>query len=217
LPFVSLAEQWREIEAGLPADWARIRLELVVAEDERADRAAIVLGPLTPGRTGAHFRLDVERGRGLERVLDRLDGEGIRGRLDLAEAVETERAEPPARPVAAPRTILLTAQWDELVRRLPPDWSDLYAEIELHSSDFLERGALLLAPVNPARYGGPLAFRFRCAREKGYGVAAVMARRCLERLDAERITGTVQPLRVLAHTALAATQGPVWRVGGRSV
>lgn len=210
---MSLAEQWREIRAGLPPDRAGIRLELVVADDERADRAAIVLGPITPGRTGSRFRLEVGRGRDPERVLARLDDEGIGGRLQL---VETERAELTAAG-GPPRTIPLTAQWDELVQRLPPDWSDLYAEIELDSSDFLERGALLLAPVNPARYGGPLGFRFRCARAKGYGVAAVMARRCLERLDAERITGTVRLLRVLAHTGLVATQGPVWRVGGRSV
>jgi hypothetical protein len=213
LRFVSLAEEWRQIRAGLPPEWTGI-LELVVADDERADRAAIGLGPFTPGRTGARFRLHVERGRDPARVLARLDDEGIGGRLELVDA---ERAEPPARPLAPPRTVPLTAQWDELVRRLPPDWSDLYAEIELDSSDFLERGALLLAPVNPARYGGPLGFRFRCAKDKGYGAAAVMARRCLERLDGERITGTVRPLRVLARTALVATQGPVWRVDGRSV
>jgi hypothetical protein len=214
LPFVSLAEQWREIRAGLPLDRAGTRLELVVADDRRADRAATVLGPLTPGRTGPRFRLEVGRGRDPERVLARLDDEGIGGRLRL---VETEEAEPAARPAVPPRTIPLTAQWDELVSRLPPDWSDLYAEIELGSSDFLERGALLLAPVNPARYGGALVLRFRCAKDKGYGVAAGMARRCLERLDAERITGKVRPLRVLARTGLVATQGPVWRIGGRSV
>ena len=214
MPFVSLAEQWREIRAGLRPESAGIRLDLALADDERADRAATVLGPLTPGRAGSRFRLEIERGRDPARVLARLDDEGIGGSLQL---VETERAEPAIRLAAAPRTISLTKQWDELVRRLPPDWSDLYAEIELDSSDFLERGALLLAPVNPSRYGGPLALRFRCARDKGYGVAAVMARRCLERLDGERITGTVRPLRVLARTALVATQGPVWRVGGRSV
>jgi hypothetical protein len=27
----------------------------------------------------------------------------------------------------------------------------------------------------------------------------------------------VRPLRVLARTGLVATQGPVWRIGGRSV
>jgi hypothetical protein len=44
-----------------------------------------------------------------------------------------------------------------------------------------------------------------------------MARRCLERLDEQSITGRLRPLRVLSDTHLAATQGPVWYVGGRSV
>ena len=59
--------------------------------------------------------------------------------------------------------------------------------------------------------------RFRCARVRGYGVSAEMARRCLERLDRERITGRVRALRVLSDTHHAATQGPVWYVGGKSV
>jgi hypothetical protein len=111
----------------------------------------------------------------------------------------------------------LAGSWDALVRRLPPDWSDLYAEVELDSTDYVERGALLLAPVNPARYGGAATFRFRCASSAGYGVAAGMARRSLERLDEEGITGSVRALRVLSDTSSAFTQGPVWRVDGHSV
>lgn len=213
---VTLAEQWREIEARLPRGWATAQVTLIVAEDERVDDAALLLGPLTPGRTGSSFRLQIRRGFDAGRVLGRLDEEGIRGRLDLVASDEPTAAvaEAHARPE---RTRKLTEQWDELVGRLPVDWSDLYAEIELDSSDFLQRGALLLAPVNPARYGGPSTLRFRAARVSGYGVAAAMARRCLERLDAERITGRVRMLRVLSATSHVATQGPVWRVGGRSV
>ncbi|MGH3036015.1 MAG: hypothetical protein ACRDMU_02445, partial [Gaiellaceae bacterium] len=111
----------------------------------------------------------------------------------------------------------LAGAWDELVRRLPPDWSDLYAEVELDSSDYLERGALLLAPVNPDRYDGATTFRFRCASRKGYGAAPGMARRALERLDEEGITGRLRALRVLSDTSSVFTQGPVWRVDGRSV
>jgi hypothetical protein len=44
-----------------------------------------------------------------------------------------------------------------------------------------------------------------------------MARRCLERLDEESITGRLRLLRVLSDTHHAATQGPVWLVGRRSV
>src|SRR5205809_633187 len=111
------------------------------------------------------------------------------------------------------RAVKLAEQWDELVGEFPPDWSDLYAEVQLDSSDFLQRGALLLAPVNPARHDGPTTLRFRAARLSGYGVAASMARRSLERLDREHITGRLRILQVLSATSHVATQGPVWRVG----
>jgi hypothetical protein len=209
---VTLAEQWREIAAGLPEDSISARLKLTVAEDERADEAALMLAPFAPGRAGSTFRLTVRRSADPARVLRRLDAAGIRGRLDLLGAEEpTSRPEPPE------RSRPLAEQWDELASRLPPDWSDVYAEVELNSSDFLQRGALLLSPVNPAHYGGPTTMRFRVARSAGYGAAPSMARRSLERLDGERITGHLRFLRVLSATSHVATQGPVWRVGGRSV
>jgi hypothetical protein len=210
---VKLVEQWHEIEAGLPENWSGVELTFVVAEDERADQAALILAPFAPGRAGSSFRLHVRRGQDPARVLRRLDHNGIRGRVDLvgaeAPAPEQTRAPKRERPLAE--------QWDELVGKLPSDWSDVYAEVELNSSDFLQRGALLLAPVNPARYDGPTTLRFRAARVSGYGVAASMARRCLERLDREHITGHLRILNVLSATSHVATQGPVWRVGGRAV
>jgi hypothetical protein len=221
---MALAERADEILRGLPRDWSRARIEVTVEEPEQVDRAALILSPATPGRAGATFRLHVHDGTEgiaptpemLRRVLRRLDAEGIRGRIKLA-GHEERAAGAPARPRRTERRRALATQWDALVERLPPDWSDAYAEIELDSTDFLERGALLLAPVNPARYGGPASFRFRAARNKGYGTAAEMVRRCLERLDAEGITGRVRLLRVLSDTHLVSTQGPVWLVGGRSV
>ena len=74
-----------------------------------------------------------------------------------------------------------------------------------------------MSPVNPARYGGALAFRFRCARKAGYGASPEMVRRCLERLDENDIRGAVKILRALSDTHLVATQGPVWYVEGKSV
>jgi hypothetical protein len=213
---VTLAEQWSEIAGRLPGDWRSARVTLAVAEDERADQAALMLAPLSPGRTGSAFRLTVRGGAGPARIFRRLDAEGIRGRLDLVAAQEAEAVATTAE-TAPERARPLAAQWDELMTRLPPDWSDLYAAVELESSDYLQRGALLLAPVNPAHYGGPTTLRFRVAREAGYGTAASMAKRCLERLDEEGITGRFRILRVLSATRHAATQGPVWRVGGRSV
>ena len=212
---MKLADQWKEIEAALPGGWSSARLSLSVAEDADPDRAALILASLNPGRTGSSFRLDVTPWRSPEGILRRLDHEGIRGRIDLVDK-EVRTAEPaPARPVHLHP--LLARQWAEITADLPPDWSDVYAEIELASSDFIARAALLLAPVNPARYDGPTVFRFRSASTTGYGTAPEMVQRCMERLDAERITGSLRTLRVLSHTNHAFTQGPVWRVGGRSV
>jgi hypothetical protein len=221
---VALAERCDEILRGLPRGWSLAHLELTVDRQEDADRAALILAPATPGRTGRSFHFYVHGGgEGLaptpelvRRVLERLDEEGIAGQLELVhEEPVPAAAAPTRRSERAPRP--LAAQWDELTQRLPPDWSDLYAEIELDSSDFLDRGALLLAPVNPAHYGGPHTLRFRGARVRGYGAAAEMVRRCFERLDREHITGTVRVLRVLSDTHHVATQGPVWYVGGKSV
>jgi hypothetical protein len=222
---VALAERFDEILRGLPRGWSLAHLGLTLDEPEEADRAALILAPATPGRTGGSFQFYVHGGReGLaptpeivRRVLGRLDDEGIKGRLKVVSQESAPSAAPVQRREREARHRTLSAQWDELLQRLPPDWSDLYAEIELDSSDFLDRGALLLAPVNPALFGGPFTFRFRCARVQGYGVAPEMARRCLERLDAERITGTLRALRVLSETQHVATQGPVWYVGGKSV
>jgi hypothetical protein len=211
-----LVEQWKEIEGGLQQGWPEATLSVTLAEDGDADRAALILASFAPGRTGPSFRFDVRPDRSPERILARLDQEGFRGLVDLVgttvRAVKTAPAE------ATPsRVAPLARQWDELVADLPPDWSEVYAEIELFSSDFVSRAALLTAPLNPANFGATTALRFRSASQTGYGTAAQMVRRCLERLDAEGITGTVRALRVLSHTSHAFTQGPVWRVGSRSV
>jgi hypothetical protein len=222
---MALAERVDEMLRGLPRDWSRARIEVTIEEPEEVDRAALILAPATPGRAGATFRLHVHHGtEGLgptpelvRRVLGRLDAGGIRGRIKLA-GHEVRSADAPAPARGSTRRRTLAAQWDALLEQLPRDWSDAYAEIQLDSTDFLERTALLLAPLNPARSADLTAsFRFRAARNKGYGTAAEMVRRCLERLDAEGLTGRVRLLRVLCDTHLVSTQGPVWLVGGRSV
>lgn len=216
---MALADRVDEILRGLPRDWERARLELTVDDEAEADRAAVILAPATPGRSGRAFRLHVGGGLAsptlVRRVLARLDEDGIRARLVLVD--HEARAAAAGAAAAAPVREQLAEAWDALVRRLPPDWTDLYAEVELDSTDYLDRGALLLAPVNPARYGEASTFRFRAARRKGYGAAPGMARRSLERLDEEGIGGRLRALRVLSDSSSVFTQGPVWRVGGRSV
>ena len=212
-----IANQWRAIEHGLPAGWGEARLRLKVADDAEAARAAALLGPANATRRGMVIWIHVSRVGGgavpdlIVRLLGRLDREGIEGELELVDVAEGSA------PALARKLPTLVEQWDALAAGLPEDWSDLWLEIELTSSDHLERGALLLAPVNPSRAGKRLAFRFRVARLFGYGASPEMMHRCQERLDGEGINGTLRILRALSDTKPVSTQGPVWYVGGRSV
>ena len=79
------------------------------------------------------------------------------------------------------------------------------------------RAALLGAPLNPTRVPDAIALRFRVSGKQGYGASPLMVRRCLERMDAEGIAGRVTVLHALSETENAVTQGPVWRLAGRSV
>jgi hypothetical protein len=222
---VTLGRQWRRIQAKLPEDWVQARLGLAVTHPRQTERAAALLAPLTPGRSGNLVRFEVVR-RGhpqspaaVERALGRLDEERIRGTLELAGAEAVPPADITASPAAAPAAadVPLVDAWDALVADLPEDWSDVYAEIMLTSSDDLDPAALELAPINPARFGPAIGFRFRCARTFGYGAAPVMVRRSFERLDERGIGGTVCILRVLSDTKPVGTQGPVWYVSGKVV
>lgn len=214
---VRVAEQFRELESRLPADWADARLVLNVEDAGRAERAASLLTPFAPGRVGGQVRFSVSRRGGrldqARRLLERIDREGITGTLELVTssldvpevAADVRVSWPPA-----------AEQWDAAVAALPEDWTDLYAQIELASSDFLDQGALLMGAVNPARYGDSAGFRFRVGTY-GYGAAPGMARRCLERLDEAGINARVEILHALSDTKPVLTQGPVWYLEGKAV
>jgi hypothetical protein len=212
---VKLEDQWREIEAELQADWVAARLDVVVETASERPRAAALLGPANPGRMGNALRVEARRGgggigpEGLRRLFRRLDEARIWSSLRLVDV--TRAAEVEERAGASP-----AEGWDALLATLPPDWSDLHVELRLHSSDHLDRAALLCAPLNPTRAEG-LAFRCRVARRFGYGASPEMVRRCMERLHAERIPADLDLLRILSETDNVATQGPVFRVGGKSV
>jgi hypothetical protein len=213
---MGLVEQWRRIQAELPSDWEEARLAVTVPREDQRSRAAALLGPASPGRLGDELRFSVQRsgtGVGPDRaasLLGKLDEERIRGSLTLLESLERQPRE------EAPRESL-AAGWAEALDALPEDWSDLYAELALTSSDHLDRGALLLAPLNPTRVPDRVALRVRAARRFGYGASPGMVARCLERLDEGGIPGRLAILHVLSDTHNVATQGPVWRVGGRAV
>lgn len=213
---VRLVDRFNEIERELPANWAEATLVLAVSNEAQSDRAAALLGPANPGRRGKSVRFTTARRGGsvapdgLRRLLRRLDDEGIGGALELVRATEAPASELRKRES-------LRDQWKRGLGNLPADWSDIYAEVRFSSTDYVERGALLLAPVNPARAGGTATLRFRSAHHFGYGVSPEMAARCFERCDEDGITGEVEILRALSDTNPVGTQGPVWLVGGRAV
>jgi hypothetical protein len=212
---VALVAGFRALLRELPDDWADARFALKMSDPERAARAAGLLGGIGAGRHNDTVRFTAQRGSGhgpdvVARALGRVDAARLTGELELVSSGSAE-------PVTELRRPTLAAAWDAAVGDLPRDWSDVYAELELTSSDHLERAALLAAPLNPARTGARPGFRFRVARALGYGAAPQMVRRCLERLDAAGIRGEVRIVHSLSDTKHWATQGPVWYVGGKPV
>jgi hypothetical protein len=213
---VQLADQWTDIERSLDPSWQDARLALTVEDEAHAERAAHLLAPAMPGRSGRTIRIFCTRGgagvgpEAFRRMLRRLDEEGIGGTLELISSGDA-----PTEPATSRAS--LAASWNAALERLPADWSDLYGEVELTSTDHLERAALLLAPLNPARVGGVPGYRFRCARSFGYGASPEMAQRCFERLDENGIPGQARIVHALSDTHPVGTQGPVWHLGGRTI
>ena len=212
---MALADDFRALLEELPKDWDEASILVRFTDEDHARRAASLLLSLNPGHYDGVVRFVVSRRatplpelalRGLRRV----DSARLGGELALVSSTGSA-------PVPEAARTTLAAAWDAEVAALPPDWSDVYAELQLRSTDNLEQGALLAAPINPARVDERPAFRFRCARNFGYGAAPGMVRRCLERLDGADIRGEVHILRSLSDTKPWATQGPVWYVGGRPV
>jgi hypothetical protein len=211
---MALAAQWSETEAGLGESWTEAQLRLHLDKPETAARATALLGPLNPARAGDTVTLHVTRGgaNAIRRALERLDREKVRGKLELAAVTE---ADPEV--LAVEDLPTLADAWDALVETLPSDWSDVYVELALGSSDYIARASLRLTPVNARRWEGPPALRFRVARHSGYGAAPEMARRSLVRCDEDDIVGELRLLRVLSSTVHVQTQGPVWHIAGKTV
>jgi hypothetical protein len=214
---MALAADWQDAEAALPAGWVEARIELQLETAGEADRALALLAPLQPLRSEAGISMRIARGgsgpsaEGLRRALARLDSERLHGRLSVPSVEEREPA------AEAPPDLSLPECWDAALAELPADWSALLGEIELSSSDWVEPGALLLAPVNPLRIGLSSRLQFRSASHFGFGASAGMVRRCLERCDDAGMRGSVRVLRVLSDTRPVGTQGPVWQIDGRMV
>ena len=132
-------------------------------------------------------------------------------RLVSAGEAEARRAR-----VERPR---LADAWAAAVATLPPDWSDLHAELELTSTDQLERAALLLAPLNPTRFGGTRRCdsASRAGSGTGHRPGWCAAASSASTKKAKASPASFRILRVLSDTDPVSTQGPVWYVEGKAV
>jgi hypothetical protein len=212
-----LVDDWKRLGSELPADWSSTELKLQTKDRSTADLTARLLGPAQSYRVGAdvvHFRVARDGSApspdGIQRLLRKLDERRIVATLSLVSAAAASRPVEPAHES-------LVASWDAELAKLPADWTDLVAELELDSSDYVERASLLCVPMNLRRDGMRSALRFRAASRFGYGASPGMVRRCLERCDAEAIRGRVRAIQVLSDTRPVATQGPVWLQAGKTV
>jgi hypothetical protein len=214
---MALAADWQEAQAALPDGWTEARVQLTLETAADSDRTLALLAPLQPLATASGISMRITRqgsgpsAEGLRRALGRLDGERLHGTLSVVSVEERE-----AEPVAEPE-LSLSESWDAALAGLPADWSDLLGEVELSSSDWVEPGALRLAPINPLRIGSTSRLQFRSASRFGYGASPGMVRRCLLRCEAAGMRGEVRVLRVLSDTRPVGTQGPVWQIDGRMV
>ncbi len=187
-------------------------MRLALKDRATADRAAAMLGPAGAYRAAPTVLLfEVARDGSATSPdnLTRLLRKVPRGALSLSGSQADEQ-------VAPQRAItLLTASWDRAIAGLPADWSHIYVELTLTSTDFIEPASVLCIQCNPRRDGTRAALRFRCARVHGYGVSPEMARRCLERCDAANIAGSISVLRAMSGSRHAGPQGPVWLENGK--
>ena len=210
---MTVAEQWKRIGSELPHGWTRADLRLQLPDREAANRAAATLGPASPFRAEpTMLRFSVARDgsavgpENAVRLLSRIP----RGTLTLEGAHAAPKPEPTPE-------LSLVESWDAAIDGLPADWSDAMLGLEFPSTDYIEPAAVLCIQANPRRDGDRAAFRFRTAPRAGYGVAPAMARRCLERCDAQGIRGSVHVLWALSHTDLVGTQGPSFILDGQTV
>ena len=214
---MTLVDQWNIIERGLDPRWSDAQVMLSVENSAHTARAATLLAPAGPVKTGAALRFYVSHsGAGVgpeavRRMLGRIAAEGISGALELVGSSESSPAPAAVEPTS------LAAGWDAAVAVLPADWSDLLCELSLTSSDYLDVTALHIGPLNPLRGPAGMTFRFRVAQTFGYGASPGMVRRCLQRVDAAGIPGSVRVLRLMSDSHPVGIQGPVWYVGGKAV
>jgi hypothetical protein len=212
-----LADQLQTLGSELPEAWQTLELDLRLEQLDEVDEAARLLGPAQPYRpepTVLRFRAardgTAPSTDGIQRLLRRIDARRIHGQLSLATVVGRSAPAPPVEQS-------LVAAWEAAEHTLPSDWSHALGELELRSTDYVERASLLCVPMNLRRVEDTTRLRFRVASSFGYGASREMVRRCLARCDADRIRGTVRILHAVSDADSVGTQGPVWLLSGTTV
>ena len=84
----------------------------------------------------------------------------------------------------------LVEQWTAIQEGLDPRWRDARLDLALDDEAHASRALALLGPAVPGRAGR--AIRFFATRGGAAGVGPEAVRRLLQRLDQERIGGTLQ-------------------------
>jgi hypothetical protein len=205
-----LVDQWKTLGSELPEHWSAVELELRLEQRGEGELASRLLGPAQPYRPepGVLRFLVARDGSapspdGIQRLLRRIDVERVHGKLTLVGTSSRE---------AAPELVevSLVAAWQAAEQTLPADWSAALCEIELRSTDYIDRTSLLCVPMNLRRIDDSNRLHFRAARTFGYGAAPSMIRRCFERCDEDGIKGTMRVLNAMSSSDPVATQGPVW-------
>ena len=91
----SLAAEWAREEEALPDDWSDVLASVELESSDHLARAALLTAPLNPTREGVRslrFRCARRSGYGAapsmaRRCLERLDEDGVRGRLHILRAL----------------------------------------------------------------------------------------------------------------------------------
>jgi hypothetical protein len=212
-----LVDQWKTLGSDLPREWSSAELELRLEQRSEGELASRLLGPAQPYRPEPgvlRFRVARDGSApspdGIQRLLRRIDGERVHGKLTLiGTTARAQHAEADAQS--------LVETWEAAERRLPADWSHAFCELELRSTDYVDRASLNCVPMNLRRVGDTNRLQFRAAHTFGYGAAPSMIRRCLERCDADDIKGTVRIIHAVSSSDPVGTQGPVWMAAGTNV
>ena len=99
----SLVDSWEAALAELPPGWSDLLCELELDSSDHVPRAALLGAPLNPSRVtdavALRFRCSGKQGYGVSpgmarRCFERMDAEGIRGRITILRALsDTENAD----------------------------------------------------------------------------------------------------------------------------